>query len=245
MVTSIGKDINSEIILEKLKTKNIDSNGIFKSHKIKTNYKMRIVANNQHVVRVDWDNKRITKKAELFMIDKVLSVMDRIDGVIISDYNKGVCSKALLSELISVCRKHKKPIFVDPKGTDWFKYSHSNYITPNIHELSSVLDRKLFSNIDFEEAGKEIIKNFNIDTCLITRGKEGMTIVDSNDCQHLSSKAKEVYDVSGAGDTVIACFAVGILAGYSNISAMEFANKAAGIVVGHLGTSAIKADELI
>jgi len=205
---------------------------------------MRIVANNQHIVRTDWDNSIIDKETELIMDKSISDLIRNVDGIIISDYNKGVCTKKILAKVISESNKLKKPVIVDPKGVSWQKYSGATFITPNIKEVSLLIKKSLKNDNDFILAGKEIINKYNIENCLITRGADGMTLITKDSNFHVKSNAQEVYDVSGAGDTVVACLAIAILKGNTKKESVEFANKAAGIVVSHVGTSAITAKEL-
>ena len=205
---------------------------------------MRIVAEGQQLVRVDWDTSYLTDRS----INKVLKQVDEyigaVDGVIISDYNKGVCNELIVKEIINYVKNLKVPAFIDPKGIKWNKYFGATIITPNLKEAETVLGKRLKSEKDIEEAGIEICDNFRINGCLITRGPNGMSYVSKDFILHVSSEAKEIFDVSGAGDTVIAAFTTGILAGFDPEIATRFANKAAGIVVGHIGTTAITIPEL-
>ena len=126
------------------------------------------------------------------------------------------------------------PVFIDPKGSDWEKYKNADLITPNTGETEVALGQKLESDEDFEMAGKKICSTFNIKACLITRGSDGMSLIRQKNIIHLKSEAKEIFDVSGAGDTVIAAMATGLLTGSDYKKVLEFSNVAAGIVVGHV-----------
>ena len=244
IISVIGQDKQGDKILEILNELNIDVDSIFRSKTIQTNYKMRVVASNQHVVRADWDSSTLNENSLKIIENDFLSQIKNYDGVLISDYAKGVCDQNFLNTVILEANKYKLPVFVDPKGSDWRKYSGANYITPNAKEGSEVIGINLKTNDDFVKAGKEIIKNFAIKNCLLTRGADGMTLVNRNNFFHIKSDAREVYDVSGAGDTVISCLAASIISGYSIEDAVKFSNFAAGIVVSHIGTSAIKIDEI-
>ena len=136
------------------------------------------------------------------------------------------------------------PVFIDPKGSDWEKYKNADLITPNTGEAEVVLGQKLESDEDFKMAGKKICSTFNIKACLITRGGDGMSFIRKKNIIHLKSEAKEIFDVSGAGDTVIAVFGALVAGGFPLEDASFLANKAAGVVVGKVGTAAVTFDEL-
>lgn len=244
MLTAIGSDKSGKIILDKLTNMNIQLDTIFISEKVSTNNKMRIIANNQHLVRVDRDNTILCQDIEDSICSKIEKVIKDVDCVIISDYQKGVCTDSIIQKTINLSKKLNKPTFVDPKGNNWEKYSGTTFITPNIKEIISIVNSSPEKNSDFILAGEEVIKKYNIENCLITRGADGMTFVNNNESFHVDAKAKEVYDVSGAGDTVIASLAAGIINGRSIKDAVKLSNLAAGIVVSHIGTSAITLNEL-
>ena len=245
VVTAVGNDLTGRLIIQKLKEIDVSLKGIFKSEKIQSTHKMRVVAENQQIVRVDWDSDSLTDdeydKLEKLIKDKI----NNVDGVLISDYGKSLGKPELMRFLIKNAIKTDIPIFVDPKGKNWAKYSGATMITPNTKEVERVLGQTLISNKNFENAGRNICNNYNIDACLITRGKDGMTYYNKDQIFHVSSRALDVYDVSGAGDTVIACLTAAKVIGLSDKEAVEFANNAAGIVVGHVGTSAITKEELL
>jgi rfaE bifunctional protein kinase chain/domain len=244
VISFVGKDFIGEVIKKKLIDLDVDIDGLLFFENVGTTHKMRIIANKQQVVRVDWDAKGLTiadyEKLEKLAVQKIKN----IDGVIISDYNKGACSNNFTKSIINKAKKNNIPVFVDPKGKNWSKYAGATCITPNTKEVSDLGDYILKENHDYVLAGKTILKKYGVNQCLITRGKDGMSMISNDEHFHLSSNVKEVFDVSGAGDTVIACLATAIISGVSVIDAVKFANKAAGIVVGHIGTSAITKKEL-
>jgi len=244
MLTAIGSDKSGKILLDKLTDMNIQLDTTFISEKVSTNNIMRIIANNQHLVRVDRDNTIICKDIEDSIYSKIEKDIKDVDCVIISDYQKGVCTDSIIQKTINISKRLNKPTFVDPKGNNWKKYSGATFITPNIKEIISIVNRLPEKTSDFILAGEEVIKKYNIENCLITRGADGMTFVNNNESFHVDAKAKEVYDVSGAGDTVIASLAAGIISGRSVKDAVKLSNLAASIVVSHIGTSAITLNEL-
>ena len=176
---------------------------------------------------------------------KISKNIKTVDGIIISDYDKGVCTDVIVRDIIAKAKKLKIPIYVDPKGKNWDKYYGASVITPNLKEAEEAIGRSLVNDKEVEEAGMELCKKLSLSACLITRGPNGMSYINKDFKLHVISEAKEIYDVSGAGDTVIASFASGIVAGFDPETATRFANKAAGIVVGHIGTTAIRVSELL
>ena len=243
-ISIVGDDLNGDKILNEFNQMGLSSAKIIKSKKSGTTVKMRIVGDRQQIVRVDYDENH-EKDISNASKDNLINIdMSKMDGVIISDYNKGVCNQKFLKKIFESAKLFNIPIFVDPKGNEWRKYYGANIITPNRREAEIIIGSDLISKKDYEQAGIEICKRFNISSCLITKGSEGMSYISDQNIFHLASKAKEIFDVSGAGDTVISCVALAIVAGIAPKKAVDFSNKAAGIVVGHLGTSAITIDEL-
>lgn len=240
----VGQDSAGDLLIDQLTEKNIQISNVLRLNSIRTTEKMRIVADRQQIARVDWDMDEIKADFVDDLIKSISEHIENVDGIIISDYAKGVCSEALLKKLIKISNNNI-PIFVDPKGLDWGKYEHTNLITPNIKEAETVLGKKLVNDRDFEKAGEKICSIYNIEACLITRGGDGMSFFCKNNTFHLKSNAKEIFDVSGAGDTVISAMATGLVMNLTYKQAAEFSNKAAGIVVGHIGTSAITTRELL
>ena len=244
VVSFVGVDQVGKKIQRDLKKKGIPTRFIVESKSARTTEKMRIVAEGQQLVRVDWDANNLTKQNLNQVLKQVSKKIVEVDGVIISDYDKGVCTEFVIKDTINKAKELSIPIFVDPKGKKWNKYYGASVITPNLKEAEDALGKLLKSDGDIERAGLEICNNLSLDACLITRGPNGMSYIGKDAKFHVNSEAKEIYDVSGAGDTVIASFAAGILAGFDSESVTRFANKAAGIVVGHIGTTAIRVSVL-
>jgi D-beta-D-heptose 7-phosphate kinase/D-beta-D-heptose 1-phosphate adenosyltransferase len=241
----VGKDLAGDLLINQLIEKDIQISNVHRLNSVRTTEKMRIVADRQQIVRVDWDMDQFKADFVDDLIKNISGHIENIDGVIISDYAKGMCSEVLLKKVIEISNNNNIPIFIDPKGIDWGKYKHTNLITPNIKEAETVLGKKLTNDQDFEKAGEKICSTYNIEACLITRGGDGMSFFCKNNTFHLKSNAKEIFDVSGAGDTVISTMATGLVMNLTYKQAAEFSNRAAGIVVGHIGTSAITTRELL
>ena len=257
-----GSDQNSKILLSELKKRKINTQGIFVERNRHTTVKTRILAGHQQVVRVDWEHTHDLPKALNARIFKFIQKnINSFDAIIIEDYGKGVINIALLEMLISLAKAHKKIITVDPKEEN-FQYYHSvDTITPNRKELENAIRNlkikdtsnrfkinadKLFTDKDVDSAAREILEYLNLDSLLITLGEQGMKLLEKNGrLTHIPTVAQEVFDVSGAGDTVISTFTLALCAGASKLEAAHIANFAAGIVVGKLGTAVTSAKELL
>ena len=245
LVSVVGRDQAGDLIIDLLVDKKISVSRVLRQKDIRTTEKMRVVAERQQVLRLDWDMEDSKIEYENLLIENISKEMEDIDGLIISDYGKGVCLESIIRNFIDIAKKRKLPVYVDPKGNDWGKYSNANLITPNSKEAEMILDRSIKTDREFEIAGEDICSIFNIESCLITRGGDGMSFISKNNTFHLKSKAQEIFDVSGAGDTVISVMATGLSLGLNPKLSAEFSNQAAGIVVGHIGTSAITIKELL
>jgi len=163
------------------------------------------------------------------------------DVVILSDYGKGGLTH--VTRMIELARAANKPILVDPKGDDWSRYTGATLITPNRSEFRDVAG-SWKSEADLADKAAAVRRQFDLDALLVTRSEEGMSLFDAAGAHHEATRAQEVFDVSGAGDTVIAAYAVALAAGAGGIEAMRLANRAAGIVVGKFGTAVASADEV-
>jgi len=241
LVGVIGDDNSGKKILEKVKNKR----GIFIDEKRPTIVKTRIIAHHQHVVRVDREKRLpIPEKIEKGIINFLKN--EEFDGIIISDYNKGTITRSLMENLLSFTSKNNIPVFVDPKVEHFNFYSPITLITPNHFEVEGILNRKIYSDREIENAGKEILSKISCEYLIITRGEKGMSVfVKDNRVVHIPTVAKEVYDVTGAGDTVIATASLSLLSGADILESAILANYAAGIVVGKLGTATVNKKELL
>jgi len=166
--------------------------------------------------------------------------------VIISDYGKGACTEENCQFLIKACHAHGVPVVVDPKGTNWTKYSGADYITPNLKELNAVLLEKI-KNYDDQvtKASRYIMRKYKLKNVIATRSECGLSFINNDEAIHIPTKAQEVFDVSGAGDTVIAVFAMALAGGLKPSWGAYMANLAASVVVAKLGTYAINNNELL
>ena len=257
-----GKDANSRILLGELRKRKINSRGIFIEPGRHTTVKTRILAGHQQVVRVDWEHTHPLPKELNSKIMKYIEKNIRLfDAVIVEDYGKGVINVALLGRLIQLAKAHGKIITVDPKEENFQYYRGVTSITPNRKELENAIrnlkikdesnrfkinNDKLFADKDVDEASRQILKYLNLDSMLVTLGEQGMKLFQrGGSMAYIPTVAQEVFDVSGAGDTVIAAFTLALCAGASKLEAAHIANFSAGIVVGKLGTAVITSSELL
>lgn len=220
---------------------------IHRNNKYKTVIKSRVIGNRQQIVRLDYnDDEKPDENDISMMIEKFKDIVDGFEVVVISDYNKGVCTYELCTEIIKICSQKNKTVIVDPKGTQWEKYRGATIITPNLKELSRLINTKLKnSNIEIEDKCKGVCDKFGIQYLLLTRSENGMTLIDrNNNFEHIPSKAKEVFDVTGAGDTVVAVLSSFIKKTEDILLSINIANIAAGIVVSKLGTAVVTLDEI-
>ena len=169
-----------------------------------------------------------------------------MDCIVISDYDKGICSSALCRYIIKRAREEGIYSIVDPKGKRWNKYAGASFITPNIKELGEAFNKKIANDDQVvEKEGEKLRKKFHFDTLVATRSEKGMSIINEAKTLHIPTLAQEVFDVSGAGDTVIATFGAALAGHMELIDAALLANLAAGVVVEKLGTYPIHIQELI
>jgi len=241
LVGVIGEDSEAVSINSVLSSKNISTQHLIKMPERKTTVKTRIIAHSQQVVRVDQETKSIlSEQEEKIVWDKVLSLLNDIQIIIVSDYGKGVLTENLLARLITTARSKNLLVIVDPKGKNYQKYYGATILTPNRFEVAEALQLEDFEQSTIENAGIEMISEFDLTAMLITQGEAGMTLFEKA-CSphHLTVTARKVYDVTGAGDTVIACLTAAIGVGESLLEAAKFANIAAGLVVEQVGTTNI------
>lgn len=204
--------------------------------------KLRYIASQQQLLRADHEQASALSAATIEqMLSVAESAIEEADAVILSDYGKGVITRETAQKLIAIANEKQTPIFVDPKSNDFSDYAGATLLSPNYKEFNGARAPRLS---DDAEAAEQICTKHNIQHLLVTRGKDGMTLYDAKNNQHIPTQAREVFDVSGAGDTVIATLALAFARGASMGEAAQLANAAAGIVVGKLGTATIYRTDL-
>jgi D-beta-D-heptose 7-phosphate kinase/D-beta-D-heptose 1-phosphate adenosyltransferase len=205
--------------------------------------KTRILSSNQQIVRYDKeDAKEITSDTSDSVFERFKNIIENYDIVILSDYNKGLFTKELTSKIIQFATKKNIKVLVDPKGSDYSKYSGAYLLTPNKKEASSITNFDINHNT-LEKGISQLKSDYNLTISVITLGKEGIAIFDDH-LKIFPTKAKEVYDVTGAGDTVIAAIAYKLAENKTINEAIEFANLAAGVVVGKIGVATASMSEI-
>ncbi len=243
----VGKDANAGKMMSALKDAQIGSEGIFADPSRMTTTKTRVVAHNQQVVRADREN---TEEISQGMIEELLGFAKRnigqISAIIISDYGKGVITHSLLSGLIDLCQENGVFIAVDPKDTHFMNYKRVSLITPNHHEAGFVYGKRIRNEAILEEVGWGLLNRLQARAMLITRGEQGMSLFEADQTlTHLPTRAKKVYDVTGAGDTVISAFTCAVAAKANFREAALISNHAAGLVVAEVGTAQTTKRQLV
>ena len=247
LISIVGNDNNAEILRQLCKrTEELTFDLVVDKTRC-TTVKQRFVSGNQQILRVDSESKEnISKRIEDKIFKRFLKKLKYVNVVIISDYKKGMLTKSLLKKVIDTCRVEKKIVIVDPKDKDFSIYSNANIITPNQKELFEATEPDLnVSDYSVEKLSKKIIKQYGFDTVITTRSSDGISVVNKNTkILHLPSRAKEVFDVSGAGDTVVSYIASGIVRKLSLTDSVKEANEAAGVAVGRFGTTRVFREEI-
>lgn len=243
----IGDDTRGQLLLEELKKRNINIDGVFCDGKRPTTLKTRIIAHHQQVVRID---KEVTDDIDDNIVERILSfsrkVIKNIDAVIVEDYGKGVIVPHFIEELIRLARQYKKIVTVDPKESHFPLYKNVTAVTPNHYEAAKAVGAQVTDDMPVAEIGRKLLKWLNSEVVLMTLGENGMCVFEkSGEITKIPTVAQDVYDVSGAGDTVISAYTLAIASGARNVEAAHIANCAAGIVVGKVGIAVATQKELL
>lgn len=239
LLSVVGADEAGQALARLLAASAIDAS-LHEDPQLSTTVKLRVLGRQQQLLRIDFENW----PAHEVLQTKLAEFQQRIgqcDVVILSDYGKGGLTH--IAEMIRIAREHRKPVLVDPKGDDYARYAGASVITPNRAELREVVGRWTGED-DLAVRVARLRGELGLDALLLTRSEEGMTLFAADGATHEPAQAREVYDVSGAGDTVIATLAVMLASGRSLAEAMRWANRAAGVVVGKLGTATCSLEEL-
>ncbi len=239
LLSVVGTDEAGRTLARLLDAEGIEAS-LHQDSDLATTIKLRVIGRQQQLLRVDFENW----PAHEVLRAKLLEFAERLpecDVVILSDYGKGGLTH--ITEMIRLARQAGKLVLADPKGEDYARYAGVTMITPNRAELRQVVGR-WSDEADLARRAEKLRAELNLDALLVTRSEEGMTLFRAGGAVHEAARAREVYDVSGAGDTVIATMAVMLASGADPASAMRLANRAGGIVVGKLGTAVVHLDEL-
>jgi len=242
----IGTGRNGNRVLKKLEDLGVDTRGVIRDPERPTIQKTRIIAVNQHVLRIDReipkDISGETRKKILACIRKAIA---HVDVVLVSDYGKGLLTQPLLSRTLRAARARNKFVIADPKGFTFAKYAGVSLLTPNRKEAGIAAGMEIGDRASLKKAAEKILNSVDIGKLLVTLGKDGMILFERGKKPYaIAARARQVYDVSGAGDTVLAVLGLATAAGASLETAMHLANAAAGIVVGKVGTAPVALEEL-
>jgi rfaE bifunctional protein kinase chain/domain len=242
----VGDDSRGREIIVKLEEFGVNVDGIIVEHGRPTTVKTRIIAHAQQVVRYDREKISLVKpETTNRILDFIHKTKKDFSGIIVSDYGKGVVSSQLMDGLRSVISESNMPVIVDPNVKNFPLYKEVTVITPNHNEAAAIAGIEIEDEEALLKAGKKLLSNENCGALLITRGADGMTLFEEDgSITHIKSAARKVYDVTGAGDTVIAMLTLGITAGLDLRTSAYLSNLAAGLVVGEIGTSTVKLDNL-
>jgi rfaE bifunctional protein kinase chain/domain len=235
----IGDDEPGRRVSELLQSSNVNSQ-LEVDGKVPTTVKLRVIARQQQLIRLDFEEAP-SEAALAHKLERYEKLIGDADVVILSDYGKGALGQVAL--MIEQARAQKKMILVDPKGDDYAKYRGATVLTPNRSELRQVVGQ-WSSEEDLTKRAQDLRKSLDLEALLLTRSEEGMSLYTEAGVSHVKAQAREVFDVSGAGDTVIGTLAVALAAKWPLEKAMALANRAGGIVVGKLGTATVTSEEL-
>lgn len=242
----IGEDDSGRHVRELLTSMNIEQQGLIEDASRPTTTKTRIIAHNQQMVRVDAESRHdLSKPVYHQLLIQAEKSMSHCDACILSDYNKGVISSALAQSVIDFAKRYQKPVVVDPKGNNYLKYQDATVIKPNLLEAEQATQLNILTQEDLMQAGQKMQSVVGESALLITRGAEGMSLFQpGRPVVHIPAVARHVFDVTGAGDTVVSTLAMALAAGASLEEGAHLANRAAGIVVGKIGTATVDLEDL-
>ncbi|CAB5080077.1 D-glycero-beta-D-manno-heptose 1-phosphate adenylyltransferase (EC / D-glycero-beta-D-manno-heptose-7-phosphate kinase (EC [Olavius algarvensis associated proteobacterium Delta 3] len=242
----VGSGRYGQLLIERLRTLGVDVEGVIREPERPTTRKTRIFASNQHVVRIDRESReRVSKETLEKLAAEAEKKLPASDVVLISDYGKGVVTRELLRRICDCARKHGKITIADPKGMDFAKYSGVDVLTPNKKEAGLAAAIDISDDDTLHNAGEKLLDSLAIEMLLVTCGKDGMVLFKRGARPYrIPAKARQVYEVSGAGDTVAAVLGLAVAAGANLRDAAALANTAAGVVVGKVGTATLSQKEL-
>ena len=246
LVGMVGRDEAGEKLVEELGTEKISSEGIIQVADRSTTVKTRIIAQHQQVCRTDRESTDLPSDEVVSEIkESYQNYLEQARGIIVSDYAKGVLSQVLVPDLIQEARERGIFVAVDPKRNDFSGYRGASLVTPNTKEAERASGVEIVDEASFLQAGQRLLETTQVDSLLVTRGEEGMTLFEGQEHAHIPTVAQEVFDVTGAGDTVIGSLTLAVTAGASVGEAAVLANHAASVAVGKLGTAAATVEELL
>ena len=241
-----GNDSNREILLELLQSRGFSTNGLICDPARPTTCKTRILSQNHHITRVDFESrKEVNNDVEEEIFHSFAAIVNAIDAIVLEDYNKGLFTSRLIQRIIALARQNNVPVLVDPKLQNFFAFKGCTIFKPNVSEMAASLGMVLQNNDpDVEEACCLLREKLDAETIIVTRSDKGMTIYNGS-FTHIGATSLNVADVSGAGDTVIGILALGAAAGIDIVTNATIANLAAGTVCQEIGAVPVKAEKLL
>jgi len=246
LVGLVGDDERAQTLFEAFASRGVDTRAIVRDGSRPTTMKTRIIAHSQQVVRADWESRADVEGPALqALLGTLERELPRCHGLIVSDYGKGVVTRAVLDQAIGLARAKKLRVSVDPKESHIDSYRSVSIMTPNQHEAGYVMGQRISDEASLLAVGRGLQKRVDADAVLITRGPDGMSLFEkSGRTTHLPTVAREVFDVTGAGDTVVSVVALALAAGADYPEACYLANHAAGVVIREVGTATCPPGEL-
>lgn len=243
----VGNDEAASQLRGALRERGLSDDAVLTEPNRRTTVKTRIIAGSQQVVRADWESvDDLDDDTESRSLEALATLVERARALVLSDYAKGALTPRIIARALELARTRGIPVLVDPKIHRYRLYRGVTLVTPNLNEAERFAGIAVRTDDDVAAAARSILDELECRAVLITRGEQGMTLFETGQpSRHIPTFAREVFDVSGAGDTVIAAAALGLAAGASLSEAAELANRAAGIVVGKLGTATVEPRELI
>lgn len=242
----VGDDYHGQTLFDKFTARGIDFRGLVHNG-APTTTKLRVIGGHQQMLRMDFEEAApVTGQYAARLMSYIdQRIEEGLDAIILSDYNKGALTPELIRPTIAAAHNAGVPVIIDPKGIDWTKYSGADYLTPNLREIQRILPFEIQNNDEnVVKAGHYAMEKFNLKNMIITRSEAGLSLITEDNAVHIPTIAREVFDVSGAGDTVIAVMALALAGGLTPEEGARLANIAAGVVVGKLGTYAVSRQEL-
>ena len=243
----IGEDSNGQKFIKELERIGIISKGIVKDETRPTIIKSRVLSQGQQLLRLDWEkDTQISEEIQNKIIENIEKNINDINAILLSDYNKGVLTKNVAKKIIELGKKYNKKVLVDPKPQNFLNYVGATSMTPNRKEILDYLGIKKFNSEDEILKGmKKIKEELQLENLVLTRSEEGFSLLENNDYMRVPTVAREVFDVTGAGDTFISTLLLSLCAGASLYEAGVIANMASGVVVAKIGTATVTKEEII
>ena len=243
----IGDDENGQLLLENFAAQGVDIAGVFVDPSRRTSKKTRVLASNQQIVRIDRETRdAVAAGSESRLVEFIGRVAPSCDVILVSDYLKGVLTAEVLAAIFAAGQSAGIPVVVDPKGSDYVKYRGATVLTPNRREAEAATGIAICDGESLGRAAKDLLERVELAALLITRSEQGMSIFQADGAaEHIPTVAREVFDVTGAGDTVLAMLGLALASGHGVVESARLANAAAGIAVGKVGTSTVTPEEVI